>query len=68
MLGLQKIEQVSDQIIYFIVGHVTEQEVMGHSQQNMPSSWLPDKVFLLSELPRTKTGKPELAKLRAMAA
>lgn len=68
VLGLQRLGQMSDKIIYFIVGHTNEAEVMKHSRQNMPTAWLPDKVLLLPELPRTKSGKPELSKLIALVA
>lgn len=66
VMGVQRPGLPNDQIVYFISGDISEDEVKQFCAENLPSVWRPDRIFLLDALPRTRTGKPELAQMRAM--
>lgn len=57
----------NSQLVYFIVGHISENELIDYSKQNLPSIWRPDKVVFMESLPRRTNGKVDLPKLKAMA-
>lgn len=64
VLGLQT-GTINDEIIYFLVCKriVTEEQIIAYCRRNMPKYWLPDKVFFVKEIPKTKTGKPKINEL-----
>jgi malonyl-CoA/methylmalonyl-CoA synthetase len=66
VMGLQQPGEPNDKIIYFLVGDINEAEIREFCAANLPSVWRPDQIVILDSLPRTRSGKPELAKLRAM--
>jgi acyl-coenzyme A synthetase/AMP-(fatty) acid ligase len=39
---------------------------MEYCKINLPSVWRPDKIIFLKQIPKTRTGKPELTKLAKM--
>ncbi|KAI3499717.1 hypothetical protein L1887_35526 [Cichorium endivia] len=47
---------------------VTEEEILGYCQKNMPKFMVPKKVEFMKELPKTGTGKVQKVELRKMAA
>jgi len=66
VIGVQRPGESNDELVYFLVGEVDEAEIKEFCQANLPSIWRPDKIVLLPDLPRTRNGKPQLAKLKAM--
>ncbi|MBU1083163.1 acyl--CoA ligase [Patescibacteria group bacterium] len=66
VLGIQKPNSLNDEITYFINSTLTEAEIEEYCKLNLPSAWRPDKVFFIPEIPKTKSGKPELAKLKSL--
>lgn len=55
-----------DQLVYFMVTKIKEQEIRDYCKQNLLFAWRPDKIVMLKALPRTRTGKVALAKLKEM--
>jgi acyl-CoA synthetase (AMP-forming)/AMP-acid ligase II len=66
VLGRQQSEQPNDELIYFIVGQVTVEEVRAYCKINLPYAWRPDKIVLLEGLPKTRSGKTRLAALNTV--
>ncbi|MFA5197309.1 MAG: class I adenylate-forming enzyme family protein [Patescibacteria group bacterium] len=64
--GLQNKESLNDKILFFIVSDMSNREIQEYYKKNLPASWRPDTVFLISNIPKTLTGKPSLAKLMSM--
>jgi acyl-CoA synthetase (AMP-forming)/AMP-acid ligase II len=66
VLGVGGEDGADNQLLYFIVGDLTEDELLSYCHENLPSVWRPDKIIFLDEIPRTKNGKVELTTLKAM--
>jgi len=66
VIGIQN-EELSDQLVYFVVGSASGEELSAYFKHALPHSWRPDKVVLMDELPRTRSGKPRLAELKRIA-
>jgi len=66
VMGIQHSEESSDTLAYFIVGDITEEEIIAHCKKNLPSAWRPDRIFILDAIPRTRSGKPILSALKGM--
>jgi len=66
VMGIQDPQESSDTLAYFIVGNITEEEVITHCKKHLPSAWRPDRIFILDAIPRTRSGKPIMAALKAM--
>lgn len=67
VLGLQDEGALSDRIVYFIVGDITEEQVHAYCKQHLPAAWRPDIIRFLDAIPKSPAGKPKLAMLRASA-
>lgn len=57
-------ETGDDALIYFIVGNISESELIAYTKTDLPSIWRPDKIIFLDELPRTSNGKVALQQLK----
>ncbi len=68
LVGVQDEAQLSDTLVYFIVGNVTEAAVLAHCKANLPAAWRPDAIVFMDELPKNRTGKPIRPKLLQLAA
>jgi long-chain acyl-CoA synthetase len=68
VMGSQSVNQPDDKLIYFIAGEITEDEVKEFSKNHLPYAWRPDRIVLIDSIPRTRNGKPQLSKLKAMVA
>lgn len=66
VVGLQRPAEANDQLAYFVVGDLSDSDLSDFCRANLPSVWRPDKIFMLERIPRTRTNKPDLNKLRAM--
>ena len=67
VVGVQNLGDPNDKIIYFIVGDITEPQIRKFCAANLPSVWRPDRIITLDSLPRTRTGKTQVSKLRKLA-
>jgi acyl-CoA synthetase (AMP-forming)/AMP-acid ligase II len=65
-MGITQPMASSDRLVYFLVSTATEAEIIDYCKINLPSVWRPDKVIFLDQIPRTRTGKPDLTKLAQM--
>lgn len=65
VVGVQDEDAISDTIIYFVVSPASRQEIAGFAKANLPAAWRPDKIIVLDEIPKTRSGKPERPKLLA---
>lgn len=64
-IGLQEPEALNDTMVYFLVSTLTEEEITAYCKKHLPAAWRPDKIVKLDEIPKTRSGKPQLAKLKA---
>jgi acyl-CoA synthetase (AMP-forming)/AMP-acid ligase II len=67
VMGRHVAGRPNDELVYFVVGDISRQEIANYCKENLLFAWRPDKVIMLPSLPRTQTGKPQIAKLRALA-
>lgn len=67
VLGSQQAGEPNDELVYFIVGDISDEEIKDYSKDNLLFAWRADKIIRLGELPRTRSGKPRLAVLKQMA-
>lgn len=67
VIGLQDPNDLSDTVVYFVVAdNQTKQILNNYCKANLPGAWRPDKIVFLDELPKTRSGKPQLAKLKTL--
>jgi acyl-CoA synthetase (AMP-forming)/AMP-acid ligase II len=66
VMGVAQPGDPNDKIAYFIVGDLSEAEIIDFSKQNLPSIWRADKIIFLDALPRNPNGKPKLQMLKVM--
>lgn len=66
VVGLQDQQSLSDRIAYFTIADITEDEIEAFCKANLPAAWRPDIIVRLPEIPKTRSGKPQLATLKAM--
>jgi acyl-CoA synthetase (AMP-forming)/AMP-acid ligase II len=67
VMGQQIESQPDDRLVYFIVGNLSNDEIAAFCKENMLFAWRPDRIIHLDELPRTRSGKPKIAKLKEIA-
>lgn len=65
VIGLQEPDSLSDTMVYFVVSDLSEAEVTAYCKKNLPGAWRPDRIIKLTEMPKTRSGKPKLRELRA---
>ncbi|HET7529170.1 MAG TPA: fatty acid--CoA ligase family protein, partial [Candidatus Saccharimonadales bacterium] len=66
VIGRQAADSPNDELIYFIVSEISDQEIHDFCKQNLPFSWRPDRIIRIDELPRTPSGKAKIGKLQDM--
>lgn len=66
VMGRQIENEPSDELIYFIVTDLSDEEILAFCKQNLLFAWRPDKIMRLKELPRTRSGKAKIAMLKEM--
>lgn len=66
VMGLQVEGRADDELVYFMVTSLSEQQIKDFYKESMPSVWRPQRIIMLDEIPRTPNGKPKLPKLKAM--
>jgi long-chain acyl-CoA synthetase len=67
VLGRQVAGQPNDELVYFIVGSITDKEIAVFAKENLLFAWRPDRIIRLDELPRTRMGKTKIADLARLA-
>lgn len=67
VLGLQRAGSPDDELVYYLVTDASHEEVMTFCRANLPSVWRPDKIIILDEIPKTRSGKPQIVRLRSLA-
>ncbi len=60
-------DQPNDELVYFVVSDLNEPEIRRYCKQNLLFAWRPDRIVYLPNLPRTRSGKPRIAKLKELA-
>lgn len=55
-----------DQLVYFVVGDMSEEEIRSYCKDNLLFAWRPDRIVFLKKLPRTGSGKPKVAEFRKL--
>jgi acyl-CoA synthetase (AMP-forming)/AMP-acid ligase II len=68
VMGRQQENQPNDELIYFIVTNLSDDEIKQYCKANLLFAWRPDRIIHLNELPRTASGKAKIGKLKELAA
>lgn len=66
VIGVPSVNQMGDDLVYFIVGAVGKEALQAYVKTALPSIWRPNRVIHLNKIPRNSSGKSQLPKLRAM--
>lgn len=67
VLGREVADQPNDELLYFIVSELSDKQIIEYCKTNLLFAWRPDRIIHLSELPRNRSGKVKLKKLKEMA-
>lgn len=67
VMGLHAPGAVNDRVTAFYVGGAAAEALNVFSRENLPRSWRPDEFIKLTVLPKGRTGKVLIGKLREMA-
>jgi len=63
VMGVQHPGQPNDELVYFIDGQASTEEVRDYCKINLPYAWRPDRIVLLDAIPKTRSGKTRLTAL-----
>lgn len=66
VMGRQRQGEPNDELIYFVVTKLDDEQIHRYCKQNLLFAWRPDKIIHLDELPRTRSGKTRIGALRSM--
>jgi acyl-CoA synthetase (AMP-forming)/AMP-acid ligase II len=66
VMGRQRPGEPDDELVYFVVTKLNDEEINHYCKQNLLFAWRPDKIVHLDELPRTRSGKTRIGALKAM--
>lgn len=66
VMGKQNNADSNDELIYFVVGDISDEEIKEYAKQNLVFAWRADKVIYMERLPRTGSGKPRVAEFRKL--
>ncbi len=64
VMGVQRSDQPNDELVYFIDGEASIEQIQGFCKANLPYAWRPDRIILLNGIPKTRSGKTRLTALR----
>lgn len=56
----------NDELIYFVVSALDDEEISAYCKQNLLFAWRPDRIIHLNEIPRTRSGKARIGELKEM--
>ncbi len=68
VMGRQRRGDPNDELIYFVVGNIDDDEINDYCKQNLIFTWRPDRIVHMPNLPRTKSGKPRVAEFKQLVA
>lgn len=66
VMGRQHSGEPNDELIYFIVTKLSNEELRDYFKANLLFAWRPDRIIHLESLPRTRTGKTSIPELRRL--
>jgi long-chain acyl-CoA synthetase len=66
VMGRQRADEPNDELIYFVVTKLDDEEIHRYCKQNLLFAWRPDKIIRLDELPRTRSGKTRIGALKSI--
>jgi acyl-CoA synthetase (AMP-forming)/AMP-acid ligase II len=66
VLSVQRPDSDDDKLICYVVTDASTEAVRDFCKQNLPSVWRPDEINILPSLPRNRSGKVDIVKLKAM--
>jgi malonyl-CoA/methylmalonyl-CoA synthetase len=64
VMGRQQTGEPNDQLIYFIVTELDDDQINKFCKENLLFAWRPDRIIRLNELPRTRSGKIRIGELK----
>ena len=66
VMGRQRAQEPNDELIYFIVTKLDDEQINRFCKENLLFAWRPDRIIHLEELPRTRSGKTRIGELKLM--
>ena len=63
VMGVQHPDQPNDELVYFIDGQASTEQIRDYCKINLPYAWRPDRIVLLDAIPKTRSGKTRLTAL-----
>lgn len=67
VIGLASEKSTDDKVVAFYTGSAVRQSLQEYSKANLPRSWRPDRYVRLDQLPKGRTNKVQIGKLREIA-
>lgn len=67
VMGHQTPGEPNDELVYFVVSDLSEDKIRLYCKENLLFAWRPDRIVYLPTLPRTRSGKPRIAKFKELA-
>jgi acyl-CoA synthetase (AMP-forming)/AMP-acid ligase II len=66
VMGRQIAGEPNDELVYFLVTGLEDEEIHRYCKQNLLFAWRPDRIIRLDELPRTRSGKIRIGALKSI--
>lgn len=66
VMGLTQPGEPNDELVYFFVGDLSDQQIHDYCKQNLLFAWRPTSIVRLDELPRTPSGKVSIGSLKKL--
>jgi len=64
VMGRQEPNDPNDELIYFVVGNLSEQRIRDFCKANLLFAWRPSRIIKLNQIPRTRSGKASMSALK----
>lgn len=68
VMGRQVAGSPDDELVYFIVSDLSDEEITAYCKTNLLFAWRPNRIIHLDDLPRTRSGKAKIGQLKEMIA
>jgi malonyl-CoA/methylmalonyl-CoA synthetase len=66
VVGIQQPGTADDKLVYYLVTDAPKSQITDFCKENLPSIWRPDKIVILPQLPRNRSGKVNIDRLKQM--
>lgn len=66
VMGRQRPDQPNDELIYFVNGDASVEEIRMFCKANLPYAWRSDRIIIMDTIPKTRSGKTRLTALQSL--